>query len=279
MMDWSLTLQIAVLSLGLWLFTAYMTRSFPTLTGKRICLLIAHPDDEAMFFAPVLQWLTRPELGNRVFLLCLSTGDADGLGHIRREELLKSALMLGITSAEHLVVLDDAKLPDSMEAQWDPKLIASILTRYFAPALASTPSTAPPATLLDALITFDAGGVSGHPNHIALYDGAMQFLRGLMQRHVGWECPIKLYTLTSVSVWRKYTSFVDAAATIAACVWRRKERGQFPTPLLVVNMPTAVRKGQRAMTQAHRSQMRWFRWGWIGLSRYMVVNDLKKEKV
>ena len=29
-----------------------------------------------------------------------------------------------------------------------------------------------------------------------------------------------------------------------------------------------------AMTRAHVSQMRWFRWGWIGVSRYMVVNDL-----
>jgi hypothetical protein len=27
------------------------------------------------------------------------------------------------------------------------------------------------------------------------------------------------------------------------------------------------------------SQMRWFRWGWIGLSRYMVVNDLKRVDV
>lgn len=33
------------------------------------------------------------------------------------------------------------------------------------------------------------------------------------------------------------------------------------------------------MTTAHVSQMRWFRWGWIGLSRYMVVNDLKRVDV
>jgi N-acetylglucosaminylphosphatidylinositol deacetylase len=34
-----------------------------------------------------------------------------------------------------------------------------------------------------------------------------------------------------------------------------------------------------AMTQAHRSQMVWFRYGWITLSRYMVINDLRLEKV
>lgn len=51
-----------------------LTRSLPTLHNKRICLLIAHPDDEAMFFAPTLLALTRPELGNHVKILCLSSG-------------------------------------------------------------------------------------------------------------------------------------------------------------------------------------------------------------
>lgn len=46
----------------------------PTLKNKRICLLIAHPDDEAMFFAPTVLALTRPEAGNHVKILCLSTG-------------------------------------------------------------------------------------------------------------------------------------------------------------------------------------------------------------
>lgn len=50
------------------------TRSFPRLKNKRICLLIAHPDDEAMFFAPTVLALTRPELGNHLKILCFSTG-------------------------------------------------------------------------------------------------------------------------------------------------------------------------------------------------------------
>ncbi len=47
---------------------------FPKLQNKRICLLIAHPDDEAMFFAPTVLALTRPETGNHVKILCLSSG-------------------------------------------------------------------------------------------------------------------------------------------------------------------------------------------------------------
>ncbi|KAI7233036.1 chitin synthase export chaperone [Hortaea werneckii] len=272
-------MDIPVLILVLWLFTAYMSQSFPTLQGKRIVFLIAHPDDEAMFFAPVLQWLSKPELGNQVLILCLSSGDADGLGHLRKDELAKSAVLLGVKTSEHVVVVEDEKLPDSMETKWDPKLIASILTRYFAPKMMSTPSSTAPLANIDAIVTFDTGGVSGHPNHISLFHGASLFLRNLMQRHAGWESPVKLYTLTSVNMFRKYSSILDSVMTIITCIWRTKERSEFPTPLLVVSGPSGVRKAQRAMTTAHESQMRWFRWGWIGVSRYMVVNDLKREKV
>jgi N-acetylglucosaminylphosphatidylinositol deacetylase len=58
-----------------WLYTVSVARSrFPKLVSKKICLLIAHPDDEAMFFAPTLLALTQPELGNHVKILCLSSG-------------------------------------------------------------------------------------------------------------------------------------------------------------------------------------------------------------
>ncbi|TKA29244.1 hypothetical protein B0A50_03754 [Salinomyces thailandicus] len=278
-MNWLIAVQIPALILVLWLFTAYMSQSFPVLQGKRIVFLIAHPDDEAMFFAPVLQELNKPELGNQVLVLCLSSGNADGLGQIRKTELAKSALLLGVKTSEHVVVIEDERFPDSMTAKWDPKLISSILTRYFASKVASTPSSAAPTTLIDAIVTFDKGGVSGHPNHISLYHGAALFLRSLMQRHAGWECPVRLYTLTSVNVLRKYSSVLDSVMTVVTCVWRTKERSNFPTPLLVVSGPGSMRKAQKAMTTAHKSQMRWFRWGWIGLSRYMVVNDLKREKV
>lgn len=278
-MNWSLAAQIPLYILVLWLFTAYMTQTFPTLQGKRILFLIAHPDDEAMFFAPVLQWLAKPELQNQVLILCLSSGDADGLGHIRKDELKKSALQLGVTSAEHVVVIEDEKFPDSMTATWDARLIGNILTRYFAPNSSKTSTSSAPAALIDAIITFDSGGVSGHPNHISLLHGATAFLKSLMQRHTGWECPVKLYTLTTTNMARKYCSIVDSLFTILACIWRTKEKGHFPTPLVVVSGPLSLTKAQKAMTTAHKSQMRWFRWGWIGVSRYMVVNDLNKVKV
>lgn len=67
----------------------------------RILLLTAHPDDECMFFSPSLTGLNNYELAGtglipELFSLCLSIGDADGLGDVRRNELKKSLDVLGI---------------------------------------------------------------------------------------------------------------------------------------------------------------------------------------
>ena len=68
-------LSVPVLFVTCWLYTAQLSRtSCAQLRNKRICLLIAHPDDEAMFFAPTLLALTTPKLENHVKILCLSTG-------------------------------------------------------------------------------------------------------------------------------------------------------------------------------------------------------------
>ncbi|KAK4988736.1 N-acetylglucosaminyl-phosphatidylinositol de-N-acetylase [Elasticomyces elasticus] len=270
---------VPALTLVLWLYSAQLSSSFPSLRGKRVCLLIAHPDDEAMFFAPTLLALTRPELGNHVKILCLSSGNADGLGHIRKEELVKSGLLLGLRSKDDVLVIDDPNFPDSLTMTWHPRLLSNLLTTTFAPKMSSTSSKSAPEASIDVLITFDSHGISSHPNHISLYNGSISFLRALMHRHSGWECPIKLYTLTSTNKLRKYMGILDAPWTTISCLWKKKEIGSFPQPLLLISGLTDYRKAQKSMTQAHKSQMRWFRWGWIGVSRYMVLNDLRKVKV
>lgn len=78
----------------------------PTLRNQRICLLIAHPDDEAMFFAPTILALTQPDKGNHVKILCLSRGNAEGLGDTRKREMVKSALILGLQREDDVAVYD-----------------------------------------------------------------------------------------------------------------------------------------------------------------------------
>ncbi|EFR04615.1 N-acetylglucosaminyl-phosphatidylinositol de-N-acetylase [Nannizzia gypsea CBS 118893] len=279
-------------------------RGFPTLTNKRICLLIAHPDDEAMFFAPTLLALTKPELGNHVKILCLSSGDAAGLGHIRKQELQKSALRLGLRNESDVFIVDDpSRFPDSMTATWSEDNVSGLLASAFAPNIAAQASSqSAPVATIDILLTFDQSGVSNHPNHRSLYHGARAFLKALMRGSSNHPCPVTLYTLISTNLARKYIGVFDAPIamlngvisyasggsgakdTRSTSTSKTQElRGVREQPpanrLLFVNSVADWLSGWKAMVYAHKSQMVWFRWGWITVGRYMVVNDLKREVV
>lgn len=62
--------------------------------ANRLLLVIAHPDDEAMFFSPLL--LSRRASGDDIYVLCLSTGNFEGIGETRCKELYKSCNVYGI---------------------------------------------------------------------------------------------------------------------------------------------------------------------------------------
>jgi N-acetylglucosaminylphosphatidylinositol deacetylase len=321
-------ITVAVLPLlfvALWHLTATLAPPPPPqLRNKRIILLIAHPDDESMFFSPTLQSLTHPSLQNHVKILCLSTGNADGLGDTRRRELEAAAVTLGLRKREDVFVLDDEKrFKDGMTENWDPKEIARVLASAFAPQLiassppptttpnenqnkksnksssttskskkssskstSTTPSPAPtppiptgPRATIDVLITFDPTGISSHPNHISLYHGARAFLTNLMKDHAGYACPVSLYSLTSINIVRKYSFVLDAVTTLVGGVLSGGAGKQGGDKVMFVSGLGRYWKAREAMVSGHKSQMVWFRWGWIGVGRYMVVNDLKRERV
>ncbi|KAK4232191.1 putative N-acetylglucosaminyl-phosphatidylinositol de-N-acetylase [Podospora fimiseda] len=285
-MDWYLlTGVLAVVIPSLYIYTASVVSTrFPMLKNKRICLLIAHPDDEAMFFAPAVLALTKPEAGNHVKILCLSSGDADGLGETRKKELAKSGLVLGLRNSNDVLVIEKPEFQDSMTATWDKGKISNLLSSAFAPNLAkSRSSNQPPTTTIDVLITFDAGGVSGHPNHISLYHGAREFVSTLTADKPGWKTPVDLYTLTTVGMPRKYAGIMDVLPTLGSwAVGADKKDKKHPGGLVFMNSLAghqSVITAWQAMTTAHKSQMVWFRYGWITLSRYMYMNDLRLEKV
>ena len=220
-----------------------------------------------------------------------TTGDADGLGEIRKKELQASALTLGLRSATDVLVLEDEKFPDSMTKTWSADEIAKVLSKAFTPPQGKRSqrskdkaSSEEPLSNVDLLITFDKDGISSHPNHISLYHGARVWLSALMVGKSGWKCPVAMYTLTSTSVLRKYLSFLDAPATIMVSGFRgagqsKQKRQDDPPAFVFISDFGEYRKGRRAMVSGHRSQMRWFRWGWITAARYMVVNDLKREPI
>jgi N-acetylglucosaminylphosphatidylinositol deacetylase len=169
-----------------------------------------------------------------------------------------------------------------MTSTWPKEKIMDLLSSAFAPQLARSPRphlTEPPTPTIDVLITFDAHGISSHPNHISLYYGARHFISSLTGNNPGWQCPVNLYILTSTNILRKYSSCLDALISMGLVFFQRKSKGNYPSSLFFISGPKELRTAQQAMTNAHVSQMKWFRWGWIWLSRYMVVNDLKLDKV
>ena len=107
-MSYAVLLVLLPVLLVLYAHPVFTLRLPSSPRGRKICLLIAHPDDEAMFFAPTLLALTAPERANHVKILCLSSGNADGLGEVRKKELVKSAMMLGLRSEEDVFVVDDS---------------------------------------------------------------------------------------------------------------------------------------------------------------------------
>ncbi|KLJ06896.1 N-acetylglucosaminylphosphatidylinositol deacetylase [Blastomyces silverae] len=110
-----------------------------------------------------------------------------------------------------------------------------------------------------------------------------------MKDKTGYACPVTLYTLTSTSMLRKYIGVLDAPLSmvhglVGALFFDRKRsastaRERQPKRLLFVSGITDWVAGLKAMVCAHKSQMVWFRWGWVSIGRYMVVNDLKRETV
>lgn len=198
-----------------------------------------------------------------------------------------------------------------MNTTWSADKIATLLREAFTQPTpqpqsqtptskgSSKATTTPPTATIDVLITFDARGVSSHPNHISLYHGARAFVASLTS-DAGSTSPVDLYTLTTVNVARKYAGVLDALATLASgalAAWRgagqsgnaaaagggRSVEVEKQHPAALVFMHGFGRGGwataREAMTKAHVSQMVWFRYGWITLSRYMFMNDLRLEKI
>jgi N-acetylglucosaminylphosphatidylinositol deacetylase len=136
-----------------------------------------------------------------------------------------------------------------MDVEWDPEVAVEYLEQY----LANT----------DAVVTFDAGGVSGHANHKSARLAALYWMRASAGRRV-WE-------LESVPIFNKYLFPVDA---LVKAYFYNRDGPATHGDTQVVSSNAEYSVTRRAMMEGHVSQMRWFRYGWMYLSRYPWVNRL-----
>ncbi|KAH9441242.1 hypothetical protein Pst134EA_029248 [Puccinia striiformis f. sp. tritici] len=277
----------------------------PNLTrADRIMLVIAHPDDECLFFSPTLLNLLSPRYVNRTefnasplklndhntsihknlspkaeqlrlespmgHILSLSSGNAEGLGIKRAREMRASCWAFGISS-EHCMVVDHPDLPDSMSVWWPEKTIIEFVEFYIK------------LWNIDAIITFDHHGVSGHINHRAIASALSRLV------HSDPHFPMT-FMLRSRSLIEKYTSII---LSVPLSLYRHNRNHQqeslnmTSTPpmkritdsrlsthsSIFISTPTEYYEGRRAFNQ-HISQQIWFRRFWLVCSRYMWINEL-----
>ena len=114
------------------------------------------------FFVPSIVNLKKE---NKLFLLCLSNGNFEGLGPKREKELEKSCKALGF--AESPVVIDDPDLQDGPNNKWAPLVVAENVERILS-------NKASEGEQIDIIVTFDEYGISSHPNHIDIHNGIKQ---------------------------------------------------------------------------------------------------------
>lgn len=209
-------------------------------------LIIAHPDDESMFFSPFL--LACIHSFDSVYILCLSTGNYGGLGNVRKLELFESVTSLGV-SRSHVEIIDHECLQDGMNNIWSPELIGKFIADYAR------------ASKANVLVTFDGYGVSGHPNHIACYKGALAAVRTLNSNKNSLASHIRMLTLTSVNMFRKFIGIFDIIPSAMSS----------SSIALNINIFRVI----HAMS-LHKSQFVWFRKLFVFFSRYSFLNSFEE---
>ncbi|EKX49452.1 hypothetical protein GUITHDRAFT_54525, partial [Guillardia theta CCMP2712] len=208
-----------------------------------VLLVIAHPDDEAMFFTPTILAL-RDSVN--VHVMSLSNGDYAGLGWVRASELVESCRLLGIPK-ERVSVVDDPSLQDGPTNTWSPDTISLYILPYLKKNGIST------------VITFDEYGVSGHPNHIAVHTALVKLVQNKrIEKGKAWK-------LQSVNL---YNGLPDVADSLLLRSRSSLEMSE--------GKPGGDGRAFHHSThsQAHNSQCEWFRHLFIVFGRYSYMNTL-----
>lgn len=204
---------------------------------KSVVFVTAHPDDECMFFGPTIVNLIHQNI--EVHILCLSTGNFYGEGKTRVKELYASCKALGVDTNK-CSTIDDTSLADG-DAIWNKTQIQYYVAEYIQ------------SHDISAVVTFDEGGVSGHPNHISIPVALSNSLPNST-----------LYKLTSVNIFRKYISFLDIIIALIL-----GEEVCWPPWQLMTAPFVAMAK--------HKSQLMWFRYLYMIFSRYMIFNTFQQS--
>ncbi|XP_046679997.1 N-acetylglucosaminyl-phosphatidylinositol de-N-acetylase-like [Homalodisca vitripennis] len=208
--------------------------------AKRVMVITAHPDDECMFFGPLIVRLVK---SNRcqVFVLCLSCGNASN-SKLRKRELWDSCHVLGIPS-ERVILCCSSLRMDGHQYKWKSEDLAHLIRDHIE------------TFDIDTVITFDKLGVSGHENHISLFR-AVSFLS--LRKWLPAGC--RVFILDSLGLVRKYSSVMDCALTLITSQY------------VFILSPYEHEIVKKALAK-HKTQINWYRKLYMYFSRYSYVNS------
>lgn len=258
---------------------------------KKVMLVISHPDDEAMFFGPTLESLKKTKnviTTTKVFCICLSNGNASGLGQTRAKELKKSTLE--VFKLDGCVIADSEDLQDGMENAWPLEEIANVVhecVQHYSP---------------DVILTFDERGVSKHPNHVQTHRGVMRFiveakLGAIPNAEYTEENVPEVWVLETTPFYRTFMGAMDYWASVITTT--RKKKGSKNTSnesssnsnsgslaagasstssssvMFCSRNPSLVLEAMRT----HASQWVWYRKLYVAFSRYSLLNTLRRMDV
>jgi LmbE family N-acetylglucosaminyl deacetylase len=186
------------------------------LAGARSVLaVVAHPDDESFGLGAVLSYLAAA--GATCAVLCFTRGEAStlrGPGQIaaaelpavRSAEFAAAARVLGLSGAELL------SYPDAGLARVPLDELAG-LVREAAGRVGAT-----------HLLAFDAGGVTGHPDHDRATEAALAAAAGPGLPVLGWTLPRRVARQLNAEFGTAFTGRDDPGIALRLAVDREQQR-------------------------------------------------------
>nr|CCC95775.1 unnamed protein product [Trypanosoma congolense IL3000] len=214
-----------------------------------VLFVFAHPDDEAMFFSPLLRYVKRHNIPTH--FLCLSNGNYSGLGAVREGELINSAHYFGVASS-NVRIVNHAELQDGLDNVWNTEVIRREVL-----------SCLQGSSAIQTVVTFDGKGVSSHPNHIAVYEGVRAAVKSAPPGTV-------FYTLYSRNLLEKYSGVLSVLSFLL-----RGRRCSVCRGFTAIISPTSVFTSFGAMRK-HKSQLVWYRYLFLCFSSYSYINEMNE---
>lgn len=131
-----------------------------------VLFIIAHPDDEAVFFTPTLMSLKKHNI--ETYVLCMSNGGGEGNdGDIRHHEMLLSAEYANIPSSNVFI----SNFNDGHKESWDTTMMIKEIDSIVQ------------SKNIKHIVTFDEYGVTRHPNHISCHTAVKEYQTQSVRKH------------------------------------------------------------------------------------------------